>query len=269
MTALGDIKQLQAQEKEKSKGIMKVMSPPLSGPPNIRNIPVSGLPGGLTIYDGDDQKQKLTPVYQIDPHLQELRIDIDAVERRINSAFFVDLFLAISNMEGIQPRNQLDIIQRNEERLVQLGPVLERLHGEFLNQLIDRVFEQATDANILPPPPDELSGIPLKIRFISTLAMAQRAVVTSDLERLSAYAGTLVANGWSEAIDKFDADQAIEEYGRAIGVPPKVVKSDDVVARIREQRAEEQAAAQELEGIQGMAKAARDVGSIKLDENNG
>ena len=244
MTALGDVKGLQIEEKQKAMAVAKLSNPPLSGPPSIKNVPVSGLPGGLTAYEGDDQKQKLGPLYQVDPRIQELRLDMDAVENRINKAFFVDLFLAISNIEGIQPRNQLDLAQRNEERLLQLGPVLERLHGELLSKMVNRIFTQAAEADILPPAPEVIQGSPLKIRFISTLAMAQRAVVTSDIERLTLFVGSLNEAGKVEALDKYDADQAIDEWGKATGIPPKLIVSDEDVAIIRQQRAEQEQAQQ-------------------------
>ena len=269
MTSLGDVKQLQIEEKRKAQGIDKMVNPPLSGPPSVRNIPVSGLPGGLTVYEGDDQKQKLSPIYQIQLPLQELRTDIDAVERRIEKAFFVDLFLAISQMEGIQPRNEFDLIQRNEERLIQLGPVLERLHGEFLTKLIDRLFNQAVKADIFPEAPTELEGAPLKIKFISTLAMAQRAVATADIDRIFQFSSALVGAGWTDAIDKFDADQAIDEYARAIGVPPKVIVSDEAVAQVREARAAAAQQQADMQMMQAGANSAKMLADAKTgDEDN-
>lgn len=268
MTALGDIKQLQDEEKRKAQAIQKMVNPPLSGPPSIRGSAVSSLPGGLVVYEGDSSKQELKPIYQVDPRLQELRMDMDAVERRINSAFFVDLFLAISQIEGIQPRNQLDLAQRNEERLVQLGPVLERIHGEFLTKMVDRVYKQAVKADILPPAPEAIQKAPLRIRFISTLAMAQKAVVTSDIERVFLFGGELVKAGWSNAVDKLDADQAIDEYSRAIGVPPKVVVSDEKVAMTRQQRAQEQQQQQAIDSAKVAADAAKSASQATTDGNS-
>lgn len=265
MVALGDVRQLQSEEKTKGQAIQKMANPPLQGPPPVKNVAVSGMPGGLTIYEGDDTKQKLAPIYQVDPRLQELRMDMDAVERRIDNAFFVDLFLAISNMEGIQPRNQLDLSQRNEERLVQLGPVLERLHGEFLDKMVDRIFQQAVAAEILPPAPEVLQGSPLKIRFISTLAMAQRSVVTSDIERLTAYVGGLAEIGKTDALDKFNADQAVDDFGAAIGVPPKLIISDDQVAAIREERAAKQQQAETMEMASQAADMAAQAGAASTE----
>ena len=266
MTSLGDVKSLQAEEREKAKAIEKMVSPPLSGPPSLRNVPVNSLPGGLTIYSGQGP-QKLESIYSVVAPINELRIDMDAITQRINSAFFVDLFLAISNIQGIQPRNELDILSRNEERLLQLGPVLERLHGEFLEQAIDRTFNQALTAGILPTPPAQLSGQDLKIKFISNLAIAQRAVVTADLDRiLQATAG--VAEVDPSALIKFNGQQFVDEYARAIGVPPKIIRSDDEVAEIEAAQQEQQQTQQALEMAQAGAQIAQTAAGAKTDEKN-
>lgn len=260
MTALGDVKHLQIEEKRKAQGIDKMVNPPLRGPPSAENIAVSGLSGGLTIYEGDDQKQKLEPIFTVDPKIAELRLDMDAVEKRINNAFFVDLFLAISNMEGIQPRNQLDLSQRNEERLIQLGPVLERIHGEFLERMVERIFSQAEKADILPEAPAVLQGRALRIRFISTLAMAQRSIVVSDIERITQYALT-VGELQPDILDKIDFDQNIDEYGKAIGIPPQIIRSDKIVAGIRQAR---QAQAEQERQL-ALAQQVVDVGKTFSD----
>jgi len=255
MTALGDIKMLQVEEKRKAQAIDKIVNPPLHGPGSLRNVPVSGLPGATTIYDANGSAE-LKPVYQINPNLGELRLDIEAVEGRINSAFMVDMFLAISRIEGIQPRNELDIASRNEERLLMLGPVLEQIQGEWADKMINRTFNQCLKAGILPPAPEELSGAPLRIKYISTLAMAQRAVSTQSIERYAAFGQSLVAGGWDGALDKFDADQAMDEYGRDIGVSPSIIVPDDVVQANRQARAQEAEKRQALETLQSLSGSA-------------
>lgn len=268
MTALGDIKMLQVEEKRKAQAIDKMVNPPLSGPPSLRNSMVDGLPGGLTTYDSEGGKQKLEPIYTVNPQLQDLRADIDAVERRIDRAFYVDLFLAISTMEGIQPRNQLDLIQRNEERLLQLGPVLERLQGDLLDPLIDRLFAQANRAGILPPAPDALKGQPLRVKYISTLAMAQRAVATQGIDRMVGFVSAMVGAGFQEALDKFDASQAVDEYARAVGVPPSLIVPDDVVAARRQQAAQQQEMSSALAVGQAGANIAKMAADAKLQDGS-
>ena len=82
-------------------------------------------------------------------------------------------------MQGIQPRNEEELLQRNEERLLQLGPPLERVHGEFLSRMVTRTFNQAVNAGIIPPAPEIIQRRNLEVRFISSLAMAQRSVATT------------------------------------------------------------------------------------------
>lgn len=267
MISLGDIKQLQMQEKRKAQGIDKMVNPPLTGPASIRNVPIDALPGGATLYDAGAGDHRLAPLYTVNPQLQEMRLDIDAVERRIEQAFFVDLFLAISNIEGIQPRNQLDLIQRNEERLLQLGPVLEALQGEFLDPLIDRTFNQCVRAGILPEIPEALEGRTLQVRYISSLAMAQRAVATQSIERLAGFVGAIGQLN-PASIQKFNSDQAIDEFARAIGVPPTLIVDDETVAAERQAQAQAQQQQQLLEGAGQLASAASQAGAAKTDEAN-
>ena len=264
MTALGDIKGLQIEEKRKAQAIDKLVNPPLKGPATLRNSPISSLPGGVTLYDGDGSKEGLAPIYQVAPQIGELRGDIQAVEQRIDTAFYVDMFMAITNMAGIQPKNELELNQRNQERLLQLGPVLERLHTEFADRLIDRTFNQAVRANILPPAPKEIAGQELKVNYISSLAMAQRAVATGGIEHLSAFVGSLSAAGFPQVADKFDADQAVDEMANAIGTPPSLVKSDEEVDQARQQRAQQQQAMQAMQAAQAGAGAAKDLSQAKV-----
>lgn len=255
MIALGDARGLQLEEKRKAQAIDKMVNPPLRGPASLRNSPISTLPGGVNLYVGAAE-QKLEPIHNVNPNIAELRADMQSVEQRINEAFYADMFLAISNMDGIQPRNQLELSQRNEERLLQLGPVLEQLHGEFLDKLIDRTFAQMARAGVLPEAPPDLGGQALKVKYVSSLAMAQRAVATGGIERVAAFIGQIGQMNPS-ALDKFDADQAIDEYAQAVGTSPRLIVPDDDVAVLRQQR-EAQARQQ-----QQMMQAAQAVESAK------
>ena len=261
ITALGDIKGLQTEEKRKAQGIDKMVNPPLKGPASIKNVPVSSLPGGLTIYDLGSGSEKLEPLYTVNPQLQDLMADIERVERRIDEAFFVNLFFAITNMEGIQPKNQLELLQRNEERLLQLGPPLQRVHGEFLEGLVDRSFDQLVDRGRLPEAPEELQNQELKIEFISSLAMAQRAVATGSIERMTGFVGSLVEIGYENVKDKYDADQAVDDYGSLTGVPPKLVVPDDAVAEVRREREVERQRLIAQEQQAQEAATAKDLGA--------
>ena len=270
MTALGDVKGLQVAEKRLAQGVDKQVNPPLKGPASLKGQQISSLPGGVTLYDGDPQRERLEPLYNVAPQVGELTRNIDRIERRIKQAFFEDLFRSIASMEGVQPQNELFLTQQRQETLLQLGPMLERLHNEGITKIIDRTFNQCMRAkpSLLPPAPPELQGQPLQVSYVSPLMTAQRAVATSNIDRVTAYIGGLAAAGFPQAADKFDADQAVDEYANALGVPPKLIVPDEQVAQIRQQRQQAQQAAQTMGMVQAGAGAAKDLASADTSGPN-
>jgi hypothetical protein len=169
-------------------------------------------------------------------------LDIQDVRERIRSAYYADLFLMLANdnRSGI---TATEVAERHEEKLLMLGPVLERLHNELLQPLIDTTFEYAAEAGILPEAPPELEGMELSVEFISVLAQAQRAVATQGMDRLLGTVGQMAAIN-PNVLDKINFDQVVDDYGNAYGVNPKIIVPDDVAAGIRQQRAQAQQAAQ-------------------------
>lgn len=88
------------------------------------------------------------------------------------------------------------------------------------------------------------------------MAQAQKAVGTGAIERLAGFVGNMAAVK-PEVLDKFDADQTVDEYAEMLGVPPKIVVSDDIVQATREARAEQQQQMQQMEQAAQGAQAAK------------
>ena len=76
-------------------------------------------------------------------------MDIQDVQKRIKEIFFNDLFLMFQQMEA-EPRSATAIDARREEKMVMLGPVLERFQNEALDKVIDRVFNIMLRAQTVP-----------------------------------------------------------------------------------------------------------------------
>jgi len=275
MTALGDIKGLQLMEKRTAQALDKLINPPLQGPPSLKNVPINSLPGGVTLLDSDMNKEGVRPLYQFEPRIQEMRESMRQVEMRINEAFFVDLFMAITNMEGVQPKNQLELSQRNAERLLMLGPPLERLQQDFLGKIVQRTFKQAMRAGILPPPPPELQGQALNVSFVSALAQAQRVQEVGMIERVASFIGSL-SQIKPEALDKFNSDEAIEKYSQFVGAPPSIIVPQEQADAVRQQRAQMQQqqmeaaqAQQQSQSLGNVASAAKDAAAASDVINQG
>lgn len=267
--ALPDTKSLQLEQKHKHIGIGKIVDPPMIGAPELENKKKSLIPGGITYAPSVGGQPGLYPAYNVNLRISELMEDIREVQGRINTAYFADLFqmLALSDRRQI---TATEISERHEEKLLMLGPVLERLQNELLGPLIDRTFAIMMRANMIPPAPKEIEGKDLKVEYISLLAQAQKAVGTAGIERFTGYVSQLAAVN-PEVIDKLDFDQSVDEYGNMIGVPPKVIRSDEHVAQIREQRAQQQQAAQLAAYAQSAAGTAKTLSETSTgpseDEN--
>jgi hypothetical protein len=251
MIALGQVKALQLEQKRKSQLIDKATNPPMIGPTSLRSQRVSLLPGDVTYLDVVTGQEGLKPAYQVNPNTAELLADIQDTRQMINSAYFVDLFMMLQNINTRSMPVEA-VIEMKEEKLLMLGPVLERLNDECLNPLIDRTFSIMARKNLLPPPPDVLQGMPLKIEYISVMAQAQKSIGLSSLSSTVGFIGQL-AQVKPEALDKLDTDQAIDAFAEMSGVSPTVIVPQEQVNQIREERAQQQKQQQAM--AMGMAAA--------------
>lgn len=226
--ALGDTKAIQLKEREKAKGLQKMVSPPQSVPSEMRNgqFPISGLPGGATYRPPNVPKDAIGSLYEVNLPLQYLWQDIQVDEDRVRQAFFADLFLMLANSDR-KDMTATEIAERHEEKLQALGPVVDQLNTELLDSTIEGVVERILEHDLMPPPPEELRGKPLKIDYISMLAQAQAQVGLNGIERFMQFSGSL-AEMFPEVKYKVDAMQAVDEYGTSLGIPSRIMLSDDV-----------------------------------------
>lgn len=255
--ALGDIRALQTEERTKAKAEAKMVDPPMNVPSTMKGKARYSLVAGAVNYvdlasNGNAKAEAA--------HNVQLRVDytlnsIEKNELRIKRAFFEDLFLMLANdtRSNITAR---EIQERHEEKLLMLGPVLERLQSELLNPLIDRVFGILFRNGYLPPPPEELEEVELQVEYVSIMAQAQKLVGIGAIERLASFVGNL-AGADPSVIDKVDMDQMVDEYAQAVSAPPRTVRSDEQVGEIRTQRAQAQQAQQAAQMAQQGAQGAK------------
>jgi hypothetical protein len=207
-----------------------------------------------------DVSKATTVPYQV-PYqaLQAVAEDIASLRESINQATYADLFMAITNMQGIQPRNIEEIAARNEEKLTQLGPVIERVNNEKLQVALERTFGMMQRLRLLPPAPDALRNSPdIKIEFVSILTQMQRMVGAGSIERNVQFIGGLTGM-FPQARFKLDVNETIDEYARITGLPIKLIRSTDDANQ--DAQAEQQAAAnqQAAETAAKLGKPVKDV----------
>lgn len=264
MDALGDVRQLQIQQKRKGEAIDKLVRPPTQGPAALADRFISQLPGAHTVV-ADMSQGGVKALYEIRPDINALVADMEDTRARIEDAFFVPSILAISRMEGVQPKNQMELAERKGEGLLVLGPVIERLQNELHSPLHKRAlarvievslpFWQQGEAGMLPPPPPELEGMPLQVTYISALAQVQKSQRIQSMQIVSNEALKLVEL-FPEVRHKFDALQYMDEMQDAAGAPSRIIRGDDAVEEMAAQEQQAKQAQQMTEAMPAMKDAA-------------
>jgi Bacteriophage head to tail connecting protein len=271
--ALGDVKQLQMMQRRKGQAIEKAINPPLKAPPTIMQTKVSLLPGGVTYVD-DPTGKGLSPVHEVRMEgLEYLSADMAETRYRIDRAFYADLFLMLQQADALDTpqKTAREIEERHEEKLLALGPVLERLNDELLDPLIDRTFSTMLDAGLIPQAPPELEGSELRVEYLSVMAQAQKLTGVAGLDRFMQSAVAL-AEVFPDVRHKVNAMEAMDEYGSMLGVSPRVVRPDDEAEQLRQAEAQAAAAAHQAEvaktsgqAMQAMSQAPLRNGTTALD----
>lgn len=241
MDALPDIMQLQVETKRKAEAIEKQVRPPLLASVELKNEPSSILPGHVTYVSQLDNGKGMRPIYEVQPDLQYMTMDLKEIQARIQKGFFNDLFLMLQ-AQGSDRMTAYEVAQRQQEKLQVLGPVIERFQNEGLSPGIKRTFNIMKRKKMLPPVPESLRGASIQIDYISILALAQRAASTASIERVLATAGNMVASAkvspaFADVLDNIDGDEAIRMYGELLTTPAKIFKDKRVVAQARTDRA--------------------------------
>jgi hypothetical protein len=274
---IGDTIGLQAMTKKKARAVDKQIDPAMNLPGTMKQggAAYSLDPGTNNYVDGMGASVNATPAQAVQPNLSHFVQDIQEVQRRIEHGAYKDLFLMLHQMD----RGQItatEIIERKAEKLIGLGPVVERLNDELLEPLIDRSFDilmsdKDSDGNTnqVPPPPQELQKVKLSVEFISIFRQAQQQ---EDVTRTVGYVQNLAlmanAVGDPAIMDNLDSDEAAQILGNKGGVPATIIASKEAVAQKRQGRAQKEQNMQMQAQAAQAVEAAKALGDTSLSRDN-
>lgn len=267
ITTIGDTKALQLAERRKYQAIDKISDPPLQGPSDMKTQMKGGKPkNGEIIWHGE-KSQGLSSIYgNYNPNIGVIKEEILDTEERIKRGFYEDLFLMLAQSDRRQITAR-EVAEKHEEKLLMLGPVLERLHNELLDPLIDRTFNILQRNGVLPLPPPEMQNKELTVEYVSVLAQAQRLVNTGALDRITEFTGA-AAGIWPEARHKIKPQQMIDDYADALGVNPAVLNSDDDAQAAVAAEAQAAQQAQAMAAAQQGADIAKTASDTPMGDSN-
>lgn len=268
MESLGDVKQLQHGQMRKSQAVDYMVKPPLQIPVAMKNVPLATLPGGTMYVDQTNPHGGIRSAFDVKLDIAAQLEDIRDIRQRIKETWYVDLFLMLAQADqNGSPITAREVAEKHEEKLLMLGPVVERLDNELLKPKVDITFDRMILSDILrsTPPPPEMHGQELNVEFVGMLAQAQRAIGVGSVDRLVQTIGTIATYQHNSGLpitawDKLDTDEITDQYADMLGVDPRLIVANDKVAIIRKDRAQAQAAAQKAAAVPAAAKAVSDLG---------
>ena len=244
MTALPDVKMLNEMSKTTIKAAQKQVDPPLLVPDDGFLLPVRTVPGGLNFYRSGT-RDRIEPL-NIGAN-NPLGLNMEEQRRTaIRNVFYVDQLLL---QQGPQ-MTATEVIQRNEEKMRLLGPVLGRLQSELLKPMIDRCFAILLRNNQFAQAPEFLSGQDIEIEYVSPLAKAQKGTELTSITRAIEILGSLA--NVAPVFDYINFDALVKHVADLVGVPQKVLKLQSQVNAEREQQAqlaEQQAQMQQMQQV--------------------
>ncbi|GHV46811.1 phage head-tail connector protein [Synergistales bacterium] len=249
---LDDARSIQDIEMDERKALKLRIEPPLLAPKTLQDSEIDLRPGAVTYYDPDmaGAAPMVVPLIAANFDHAAAAEKIERLSILLEKAFYIDLFrMWASDLR--QGRTATEIQAREEEKIYALEPVLTRQMYDLLDPFISRVYSIMERRGLLPPPPPELQGMPFKIEYTSVLAKSQKQSSQYGIETVLGVVGNIMqmqaADGSRpEILDKIDTDTIVDLYADMHGLPSGVVLGDDRVKEIREQKAEEQAAQQQM-----------------------
>jgi len=249
MTALPDTKMINKMSEVVIRASQLQIHPPLMVPDDGFMLPVRTTPGGLNFYRSGT-RDRIEPLNigannPLGEHMLEQR------RQAIRSAFYVDQLTL-----GTGPQmTATEVIQRTEEKMRLLGPVLGRLQAELLQPLINRCFAILSRQKAFEPAPASLQDDSIDIEYVSPLAKAQRSSEIQGVMQMTEFLMPLMQVDQT-VIDHIDMDGLAKHIIKVTGTPATVVRGEGEIAGLRDQRAQQQQQQTEMAQASQMAEAA-------------
>ena len=223
-------------------------------------LPVRTVPGGLNFYRSGT-RDRIEPL-NIGAN-NPLGLNMEQQRRdSIRAVFYVNQLM----MQQGPQMTATEVIQRNEEKMRLLGPVLGRLQSELLKPLIDRTFNIILRKNLFAPIPEFLQGQDIEIEYVSPLAKAQKTQELSSVMRGIEIFGSL--QNVAPVFDYLDIDGLVSHVKDILGLPAKVMRSAAEVQQIQQEKQQQQMEQAQLQQAQQVAESAGKIAPALKAVNN-
>ena len=262
MAALSEVKVLNKMVEVMLKASQKQVDPVLMVPDDQVSLStIRTAPGSINYYRSGS-RDRIEPL-QIGSNNQ-LGIAMENQRREaISKTFHVDQLI----MSTERNQTATEVVQRNEEKMRILGPVLYRLQQELLHPLIIRCFNIMLRKNLFTQAPDILQNQQIQIEYVSPMAVAQRSMelqsVTRALEIFGSISQVIPIQDW------LDEPGLVKHLQSTLGLPAKLMKSESEVEEIRAEKAAQAQQQMEQQQMLQETEMARNAAPLAKVVNDG
>jgi len=264
MKALPWVRMLNTMSDTILRAAMKQTDPPLALPDTGFIAPMNFNPRAQNYY----KKGKLDPTKDIAPigNYGNLAIGFKELEyysEKAGAMMFKNAFLNFTNVT--KQMTIPEVMQRANEQMTLLGPAVGRYMSDVLQPLVERAVGILWRKGRLPDIPDEMRLRPeYDVKFTGRLALAQKQSEVNNMTNALAIAGQ-IAEFKPEALDKINADAALDELWGTTNAPAEMLYDSREVAEIRAAKAEQQQMINKIQMAQAAAGAGKDASQADLN----
>jgi len=261
MNALPDVKVLNKMVEHGLKASAKMIDPPLLVPDDSMLAPVRMTPGSLNYYRSGS-RDRIEPL-NIG---QNTTVTLNAENARreaIARMFHVDQLQIQSN----RTMTATEVLQRNEEKMRILGPVMGRIQSELLEPMINRVFSIMLRNRLFREAPPILANQEIDIEYVSPMALAQKGQELQNVMRGLELFGSLSQT--MPVMDYIDENGLVKQLVQTLGLPARMIKSDKEVQGIRMERQEAQQQQMQMQQQMAESEMAKNAAPLAKEVLNG
>jgi hypothetical protein len=260
---ISNVKQLNGMRKDFNRIVALAARPPLKATAALRNR-IKNAPNDVTyLLPGEDFTQAMT-IGDIRPLME----DMSAIQGGIHDSYHKALFLVLTqNLERTKTATEVEGIKG--EQAAMLTAFFGRMAVEFLEPMVEDLYQLEIDAGRAPPAPDVLKGQLVKIDLVSPLALLQKRYMLLDTTRQWLNEIMAIQQTFDPNVgDNVNIEEYVRQAAELYHVNRAVVRDIVEVRRRQQARAQMQQAQMQvqMQALQADAQAKAYGAAVKAPE---
>lgn len=242
----------------------RIVEPPLQVDDGFTKA-VDLSPGALNVFSGTAGSKGIQPI--ITGLNVPFAIDMqDRQEKAVSRRFHTDVFLALTQADSRMTATE--VLERKQEKLQLMGPMIGRQKREHLDSDLDRIFAILQDNGYFPPPPDVLLQYMQEMgtEYTSPLFLAQRKRDSDAILGVYQKAAMIAqATQRLDILDNLDDDESLRIIHDRDNAPAAMLRKKEAVDYVRQARQKQQQQIQAMQAGQAAVEAAKGLSETTMN----